>query len=116
MITGKASSKLMFTVCHPGPRAPTPARIGMHLGSYLLHSMNPFRSTTLSGASKGLLLQLAPRAPLVAMSAKNRVSAELQRLQSRPASSVQRKIKVKNPLVELDGDEMTRIIWKDIKD
>lgn len=26
------------------------------------------------------------------------------------------KIKVKNPIVELDGDEMTRIIWKDIKD
>ncbi|KAI5922763.1 isocitrate dehydrogenase [Camillea tinctor] len=26
------------------------------------------------------------------------------------------KIKVKNPVVELDGDEMTRIIWKNIKD
>lgn len=26
------------------------------------------------------------------------------------------KIKVKNPIVELDGDEMTRIIWKEIKD
>ena len=26
------------------------------------------------------------------------------------------KIKVKNPIVELDGDEMTRIIWKDIKE
>jgi isocitrate dehydrogenase len=26
------------------------------------------------------------------------------------------KIKVKNPVVELDGDEMTRIIWKEIKD
>jgi isocitrate dehydrogenase len=25
------------------------------------------------------------------------------------------KIKVKNPVVELDGDEMTRIIWQDIK-
>lgn len=25
------------------------------------------------------------------------------------------KIKVKNPVVELDGDEMTRIIWADIK-
>ena len=30
--------------------------------------------------------------------------------------SSSRKIKVKNPVVELDGDEMTRIIWKDIKD
>ena len=26
------------------------------------------------------------------------------------------KIKVENPVVELDGDEMTRIIWKFIKD
>ena len=25
------------------------------------------------------------------------------------------KIKVKNPIVELDGDEMTRIIWSFIK-
>lgn len=30
--------------------------------------------------------------------------------------ATQAKIKVKNPIVELDGDEMTRIIWKDIKD
>jgi len=27
-----------------------------------------------------------------------------------------KKIKVKTPLVELDGDEMTRIMWKMIKD
>ena len=26
------------------------------------------------------------------------------------------KIKVSNPIVELDGDEMTRVIWKSIKD
>ena len=26
------------------------------------------------------------------------------------------KIKVQNPVVELDGDEMTRIIWKTIKE
>ena len=26
------------------------------------------------------------------------------------------KIKVKNPVVELDGDEMTRIIWSFIKE
>ena len=26
------------------------------------------------------------------------------------------KIKVQNPIAELDGDEMTRIIWKMIKD
>lgn len=27
-----------------------------------------------------------------------------------------KKIKVANPVVEMDGDEMTRIIWKYIKD
>ncbi|OAL70962.1 isocitrate dehydrogenase [Trichophyton violaceum] len=31
-------------------------------------------------------------------------------------SAARRKIVVKNPIVELDGDEMTRIIWQDIKD
>lgn len=30
--------------------------------------------------------------------------------------SSQQKIRVKNPIVELDGDEMTRIIWQTIKD
>ena len=29
---------------------------------------------------------------------------------------MQNKIKVTNPVVEMDGDEMTRIIWKQIKD
>lgn len=29
---------------------------------------------------------------------------------------MQHKIKVTNPVAELDGDEMTRIIWKAIKD
>jgi isocitrate dehydrogenase len=39
----------------------------------------------------------------------------LSALQQRKMSGFT-KIKVKNPIVELDGDEMTRIIWKDIKD
>lgn len=29
---------------------------------------------------------------------------------------VSNKIKVKNPVVELDGDELMRVIWKEIKD
>jgi isocitrate dehydrogenase len=29
---------------------------------------------------------------------------------------MQKKIKVTNPIAELDGDEMTRIIWHSIKD
>jgi isocitrate dehydrogenase len=53
--------------------------------------------------------------------AANRLSAELSHInngarQTRKLSSNVTKIKVKNPLVELDGDEMTRIIWKEIKD
>ena len=32
------------------------------------------------------------------------------------STTTEPKIKVKNPVVELDGDEMTRIIWQDIKD
>jgi isocitrate dehydrogenase len=54
----------------------------------------------------------------MASAASNRLNAEMVRVysgQSRNASSIT-KIKVKNPVVELDGDEMTRIIWQDIKD
>ena len=32
------------------------------------------------------------------------------------ATHITKKIRVKNPIVELDGDEMTRIIWRDIKE
>src|SRR6185437_9625304 len=34
----------------------------------------------------------------------------------RPQEPTMKKIKVKTPVVELDGDEMTRIIWQFIKD
>ncbi|RVX75556.1 Isocitrate dehydrogenase [NADP], mitochondrial [Exophiala mesophila] len=51
--------------------------------------------------------------------ATTRLQAEARRMgsisQTRAASGAA-KIKVKNPVVELDGDEMTRIIWQDIKD
>lgn len=33
-----------------------------------------------------------------------------------PESDVAKKIVVANPIVELDGDEMTRIIWKKIRE
>ena len=47
-----------------------------------------------------------------------RLAAETARISgARNASSTTpQKIKVKNPVVEIDGDEMTRIIWQDIKD
>ena len=49
---------------------------------------------------------------------KDRLAAEVARIDgSRNASTaLPKKIKVKNPVVEIDGDEMTRIIWQDIKD
>ena len=37
-------------------------------------------------------------------------------IRARKGPSAMAKIKVKNPVVEMDGDEMTRIIWKLIKD
>jgi isocitrate dehydrogenase len=33
-----------------------------------------------------------------------------------PPDASGKRIEVKNPVVELDGDEMTRIIWEKIKD
>ena len=30
--------------------------------------------------------------------------------------AIEAKIRVENPVVELDGDEMTRIIWKKIRE
>ena len=42
-------------------------------------------------------------------------TSKLPRIQSRTMASI-KKINVKNPVVELDGDEMTRIIWQQIKD
>jgi isocitrate dehydrogenase len=76
--------------------------------------MNPFRPLTL----------LQARAPGFGSSqfppiAKARLSVNARRVDSNRTmgtSTGERRIKVKNPLVELDGDEMTRIIWKVIKD
>lgn len=58
----------------------------------------------------------------VALRRLRTASAHLQQRQSnfqpqkRTMATGFQKIKVKNPVVELDGDEMTRIIWQDIKD
>lgn len=75
----------------------------------LKYTSSPFLRTFLTMSS-------SPRT-----TATQRLAAESSRMsssqqQSRSASSGSTKIKVKNPVVELDGDEMTRIIWQDIKD
>ncbi|TVY28407.1 Isocitrate dehydrogenase [NADP], mitochondrial [Lachnellula hyalina] len=62
--------------------------------------------------SSSLARTLLHPSPSLSFAARNTASFTQVR---RTMASFQ-KIKVKNPVVELDGDEMTRIIWKDIKD
>ncbi|KAH8756164.1 isocitrate dehydrogenase [Hyaloscypha finlandica] len=72
--------------------------------------MNVSRSNlarTLSRLSSASPFLCAPRNPAFI----GTLSPQFQR-----SMATFKKIKVKNPVVELDGDEMTRIIWKDIKD
>ena len=45
--------------------------------------------------------------------AKRRLRAAYEKT---PQESPMSKIKVKNPVVEMDGDEMTRIIWQRIRE
>jgi hypothetical protein len=84
--------------------------------SYLtISAMNQLRSTMLCRAGSSLLRSSQPR-PTYVMSASSRLNAEMKHRQLSSASGGRQKIKVKNPVVEIDGDEMTRIIWQDIKD
>lgn len=92
--------------------------------------MNPLTSSLASVSRANLVRQTlvyttqGPSRTYLTMStgqrAAQRLAAESARMsnsqQSRSVSSGTTKIKVKNPVVELDGDEMTRIIWQDIKD
>jgi isocitrate dehydrogenase len=64
---------------------------------------NARRTTTGSSAAPAALLP------------SQHFSQQLRMASSTPASGI-KKIKVVNPVVELDGDEMTRIIWQTIKD
>lgn len=74
--------------------------------------MNPVARIFPSSASS--LRRLPPRA---AFFLSSRPACALQTFAaSARTMATARKIKVKNPVVELDGDEMTRVIWKDIKE
>ncbi|KYK60585.1 hypothetical protein DCS_01722 [Drechmeria coniospora] len=74
-------------------------------------------SRLLSPPSTLALRSIQPRA---LFATRARLAPSFGAVQTRSPSArtmaTVRKIKVKNPVVELDGDEMTRIIWKDIKD
>jgi isocitrate dehydrogenase len=80
-----------------------------------MSSMNQVRSAMFGRASSSLVRGSRPR-PAYVMPASSRLNVGMKHLQSRSASGGRQKIKVKNPVVEMDGDEMTRIIWQDIKD
>ncbi|KAI9860456.1 MAG: Isocitrate dehydrogenase [NADP], mitochondrial precursor (Oxalosuccinate decarboxylase) [Trichoglossum hirsutum] len=73
--------------------------------------MNIFRiSTTRCAGAVVPPLSLRCRIP------KSQFGAAYVQVRTMAEAKLGRKIKVENPVVELDGDEMTRIIWKDIKD
>src|SRR5499427_5192571 len=60
---------------------------------------------------------LAGCAPPRHKAGARRYSADLpSQIRARKGSSAMAKIRVKNPVVEMDGDEMTRIIWHLIKE
>ena len=68
--------------------------------------------TVLTSPTNSILL--AARVASFAAQSQKRPPARTIDVQTRNMSSA-RKIKVRNPFVELDGDEMTRVIWADIK-
>ncbi|KAK2759795.1 Isocitrate dehydrogenase [NADP], mitochondrial precursor (Oxalosuccinate decarboxylase) [Arachnomyces sp. PD_36] len=71
--------------------------------------------TTTSGASPTPLSRVATSSSVTSVRGSKRSSGLGSSVQTRTMAT-QKKIQVKNPVVELDGDEMTRIIWQDIKD
>jgi isocitrate dehydrogenase len=81
-----------------------------------MHTNTAFRclrasANTLASTPRTAVFSASRQAPRAAF-----VASQQQFAQRRNMATTVKKIKVKNPVVELDGDEMTRIIWKDIKD
>lgn len=54
--------------------------------------------------------------PAISKSAALRTSGTTAAVALKAHYSTGSRIKVANPVVDLDGDEMTRIIWQDIKE
>lgn len=100
-------------------RLPTASAATLPRHTYTTSSARSFSLSSPSSPSS-LLSSPSRRSPLAQSAASSLprltvpVSTTLQ--SSRTMATAPQKIKVKNPVVELDGDEMTRIIWKDIKD
>ena len=63
---------------------------------------------------QSLILSSTTRRPSTILPRTSR-SNTLRTATASASTMTRQKIKVKNPLVEMDGDEMTRIIWADIK-
>ncbi|KAL4796952.1 hypothetical protein BDV19DRAFT_67833 [Aspergillus venezuelensis] len=97
------------------------------LNSPLLSSAAPLTSSALrsfssaSYSARSSSSSIAPSTARALASSSARVSSpaaatSLFRIQARTMATEGQKIKVINPVVELDGDEMTRIIWKEIRE
>lgn len=87
----------------------------LNLRGFATRSLASQTNTTSSSAP--LLSRSTPRfVPAIVQSRADHFGLQnnLQRRTMATATGI-KKIKVKNPVVELDGDEMTRIIWQEIK-
>jgi|SRR5690242_21844053 len=92
--------------------ATNPARLSSRsFATRAIASHTPAKSALFSNARR---TTTGTPAASAALFSSTRFSQQLK-MASTSASGI-KKIKVVNPVVELDGDEMTRIIWQTIKD
>ncbi|KAL4937561.1 hypothetical protein BDV06DRAFT_202634 [Aspergillus oleicola] len=82
-------------------------------------ALRSFSSASYSARSSSSSASLSTARALASSSARvsrPATATSLFRIQTRTMATEGQKIKVINPVVELDGDEMTRIIWKEIRE
>lgn len=102
----------------PAVAAPAAIRHASSIAQLSRRQTCAFATRCLASHSPATSAQLlSPRRPATITARTTPASLYTLVAQHRMASSSPiKKIKVKNPVVELDGDEMTRIIWQVIKD
>ncbi|KAJ5886795.1 Isocitrate dehydrogenase [Penicillium subrubescens] len=109
-----ASAFARRSLATPPPSAFAP----LSSSSARLLSSTSFTSSSTSSPQRSFSSALRlPRTTRIAASSRwSGSTPSLYLSQSRTMASESSKIKVKNPVVELDGDEMTRIIWQEIRE
>ncbi|KAJ5153321.1 uncharacterized protein N7482_009799 [Penicillium canariense] len=106
-----ASAFARRSLATPPPTAPLSSSSARLLSSTSFASSSTPSQRSFSSAALRL-----PRTTRIAASSRwSGSTPSLYLTQSRTMTS-DSKIKVKNPVVELDGDEMTRIIWQEIRE